>query len=349
MQQRASRSPARSRPSCRGGPKPPFQPPWNKEGPCSNCVGTPFSQRKWDAVVAFVCAFPEWPSLLELIFHIIATIFLGAAKKIIGIKDEVYPSILKDDYKYPKIPVALWAVGGADLGRRAANRFGMDMWWWQAALAVIGAAIAVRRLRRWRKWLRDLTGEGYRVVEVRIIDSVLPAIASGGGSKAATRTADLKVLDLGAGAGRMTKHIIDRHGIAAKGIDLDAKPPLVEQYDGQTIPFPANSFDLVLCLYIYHHFEHQLSVLQQCAKVSQRVLIFEDLLEETTEPLLSRIFFGFHFLAFKQPFHTHLNRTRVEWRQLLRRAGFEVEQEFDVPATLVIPYNRVGLLAKRRE
>ena len=124
-------------------------------------------------------------------------------------------------------------------------------------------------------------------------------------------------------------------------------PPLVEVYDGHTIPFAPNSFDVVLCLYIFHHFEHQLSVLQQCAKVSQRVLVFEDLPEETSKPLLSRLFFGCHFLAFSQPFHTHLNRSRVEWRQLLRRAGFVVEREFDVPATLAIPYRRIGLLAAR--
>ena len=331
---RLSRSPSR-----KAAGAPPFRPPWAEDQPCANCLGTPFSQKWFDAVVSLIFALPQWPSVLELVFNLVATVGLAVLKKLFRVKDEEWPSILNDGYRYPVLPVVLWAAAGAELSRRATVATFLGVWW-RATVALAGSLLAVRRLYRWRRWLRDLVGEGHRVVELRMIDDVVSGQLGGEPVE--------KVLDLGAGSGRMTKHVRERHRLDAVGIDLEASPPLVQKYDGRTIPFSANTFDLTLCLYIFHHFEHQLSVLQECARVSKRILVFEDLVEETQEPVLSRIFFGFHFLAFKQPFHTHLNRSRAEWKQLLARAGFTLEHEFDVPATLAIPYRRVGLLAVRR-
>jgi hypothetical protein len=88
-------------------------------------------------------------------------------------------------------------------------------------------------------------------------------------------------------------------------------------------------------------------LLRQLHRVAERCLIFEDLPDETEFPILSRLFFGCHFWAYSQPFHTHLDRSRTEWRALLARTGFTIVAEYDVKPTTAIPYRRVGLLVQR--
>jgi len=195
------------------------------------------------------------------------------------------------------------------------------------------------RLQGWRQWLRDATGEGHRVLEKKIVDQVLSTADNG---------QPWRILDFGAGTGSTTKHILSQHHVASiDAIDIKATPPHVKAYDGDRIPFPPDSFDLAIAMYVFHHIDQTEGLLRPLRTVSRRALIFEDLPKETDRPLLSQIFFGGHFLAFGQPFHTHLDRSRPEWRSLLEDVGFRILEEYDRPPSTLIPYRRVGLFVER--
>ena len=118
----------------------------------------------------------------------------------------------------------------------------------------------------------------------------------------------------------------------------------MEAYDGATLPFDAATFDLAIAMYVFHHIPETPALLAQLRRTAKHVLIFEDLPTETSQPLLSQLFFGLHFIGFKQPFHTHLDRSRAEWRRCLTQWGFAIRQEYDVAPTAFIPYRRVGFL-----
>jgi SAM-dependent methyltransferase len=261
-----------------------------------------------------------------------------------AIDRESLPPVLQPGYRYPIFPVLVWAASGAFGAVKALEWFMGAMPSWPAcgAAAALGTCFAVQRLLGWRAWLRDLMAEGHRLVEMELLSATIDRYVG-------VPVGEQRLLDLGAGSGTATRHILNQHKVQSiRAIDLDACPPHVEKYDGKTIPFPDDSFDLCIALYIFHHIEEQTAMLAQCRRVAKRILIFEDLVNETEQPLLARTFFGSHFWAYRQSFHTHLDRSRDQWRVALKRAGFVVEEEFDVPASRAIPYRRVGFLAARR-
>lgn len=88
-----------------------------------------------------------------------------------------------------------------------------------------------------------------------------------------------KILDVGLGAGSISCHLI-RKGYNVTGIDVndfsiyqDVKPVL---YDGNTIPFPDNSFDTAIIIHVLHHCKDPVSVLKEAKRVAKRVIFIED-------------------------------------------------------------------------
>jgi len=65
-----------------------------------------------------------------------------------------------------------------------------------------------------------------------------------------------RLLDLGCGV-KPYQHIYDKYADTAIGIDVAASPHNIDQddriYDGQTIPFNDNEFDIVLCTEVMEH------------------------------------------------------------------------------------------------
>jgi ubiquinone/menaquinone biosynthesis C-methylase UbiE len=96
-------------------------------------------------------------------------------------------------------------------------------------------------------------------------------------------------------------------------------------YDGLTLPFADESFDVVLLAFVLHHCPDPLAVLREAVRVSRgRVLVLEDgdvahpprRLERLTDALIN-LEIG----------HPHAQRSRSEWLALIGAGGLGVTHE----------------------
>ena len=233
-------------PPCNAALPPKKSTAWDAVG-CKNCCGTVFSTSKLDAIAALLRAAPQFPGVWLLLFHVTVTVsyrlckLLASRLHLIQPDDSEAPAILTNGYQYARFPVLAWTATGAVVGMSLSGAAfagigicGMSLS--AAAFAVLGYV----RLQGWRQWLRDATGEGHRVLEKKIVDQVLSTADNG---------QPWRILDFGAGTGSTTKHVLLHHRVASvDAIDIKATPPHVKAYDGETIPFPPDSFDLAIAM-----------------------------------------------------------------------------------------------------
>ena len=101
-----------------------------------------------------------------------------------------------------------------------------------------------------------------------------------------------RVLDLGCGDCCITKKLIE-NGMNAVGVDVvDAgKCYMPKLYDGYTLDFPNDYFDVTICSYVLHHIPHWDTILEEVARVTKRVII---ILEDTPETVTDRYFCRLH-------------------------------------------------------
>lgn len=89
-----------------------------------------------------------------------------------------------------------------------------------------------------------------------------------------------RVLDVGCGDGAASYALLAlRPDLSVEGIDVVPRErPLisVEMYDGQRIPRPDNSCDVVLLSDVLHHTENPASVLREVSRVTSRYVLIKD-------------------------------------------------------------------------
>jgi SAM-dependent methyltransferase len=92
------------------------------------------------------------------------------------------------------------------------------------------------------------------------------------------------VLDIGTGDGVLAVALMQlRPDLRIEGVDVLARPDAaipVTIYDGQTVPFPDQSFDYVLISDVLHHTENPAAVLAEAARVARLGIVLKDHLRE---------------------------------------------------------------------
>lgn len=90
-----------------------------------------------------------------------------------------------------------------------------------------------------------------------------------------------KILDIGAGGGWIAKEIKKRKNADVVLLDtVDFNQTDLEHvlYDGETMPFPDNHFDVSLLIFVLHHCKNPLKVLAEAKRVSRnKIIIAEDI------------------------------------------------------------------------
>ncbi len=135
------------------------------------------------------------------------------------------------------------------------------------------------------------------------------------------------VLDVGSSCGRLAKQLMEKVDCRIEGIDICLQPHAcipVRQYDGQNIPFDADSFDGVMMVDMLHHTTHPEQVLREAARVSRRYLLIKDHYWNTPADLLGlqvSDYIGNAPYSIDLPYH-YLKMT--EWMQLIHRLGLRV-------------------------
>lgn len=89
-----------------------------------------------------------------------------------------------------------------------------------------------------------------------------------------------RVLDVGAGDGRISQLIFDQKpSVSIEGIDVllqkDSFMP-VRQFDGSRIPYEDNSFDVVVFVDVLHHTDNGVTLLREARRVAKRAIVIKD-------------------------------------------------------------------------
>jgi SAM-dependent methyltransferase len=126
----------------------------------------------------------------------------------------------------------------------------------------------------------------------------------------------VKALDVATGGGHVARRLREA---GCDVVTVDPAPGMKPDVVGRAehLPFADGSFDVVVCRIAAHHFPDVEAAVAEMARVSERLLVIDDLLfdGESVEEA--------HRL--RDPTHVH-SYTEDEWRELVVANGFEVEQ-----------------------
>jgi SAM-dependent methyltransferase len=129
--------------------------------------------------------------------------------------------------------------------------------------------------------------------------------------------AGVKVLDVATGGGHVARRLREQ---SAQVVTADASPGMQPDVvtPAEHLPFADGSFDVVVSRIAPHHFENIGAAIGEMARVSNRVVVIEDMLYRTEEEQEAE--------KLRDPTHVRSLSTE-EWRELLIDAGLEIEQE----------------------
>jgi SAM-dependent methyltransferase len=92
-----------------------------------------------------------------------------------------------------------------------------------------------------------------------------------------------RVLDVGCGFGALGRAIMEHPacpaGVEVRGLERvarDQRLVRVDEYDGRTIPYGDESFDVVILADVLHHEADPHRLLEECRRVARRLLIIKD-------------------------------------------------------------------------
>jgi SAM-dependent methyltransferase len=129
--------------------------------------------------------------------------------------------------------------------------------------------------------------------------------------------AGVKALDVATGGGHVARRLREE---GAEVVTLDPSPGMQADVvaPAEDIPFADGSFDVVVSRIAAHHFDDLGKAFGEMVRVSNRVVVVEDMLYRTDDEQEAE--------ALRDPTHKRSLSTE-EWRDLFVDAGLEVEQE----------------------
>ncbi len=127
----------------------------------------------------------------------------------------------------------------------------------------------------------------------------------------------VKILDVATGGGHVARRLRE-HG--AQVVTCDAAPGMKPDVitTAEHLPFDDGSFDIVVTRIAAHHFDDLGAAVVEMVRVSNSVLVVEDMLYRSEEEHEAELL--------RDPTHKR-SLTVEEWRELLVDAGLEIEQE----------------------
>ncbi|HEX4679141.1 MAG TPA: class I SAM-dependent methyltransferase [Gaiellaceae bacterium] len=129
--------------------------------------------------------------------------------------------------------------------------------------------------------------------------------------------AGVKVLDVATGGGHVARRLREQ---GAEVVTLDPSPGMRADVVAlaEDIPFADGSFDVAVSRIAAHHFGDLGKAIGEMARVSNRVVVIEDMLYRTEDEHEAE--------KLRDPTHNR-SLTTEEWRELFVDAGLEIEQE----------------------
>jgi SAM-dependent methyltransferase len=141
----------------------------------------------------------------------------------------------------------------------------------------------------------------------------------------------MSVLDVGCGEGHVAEELRARGVREAWGVDiLDLRRDKTSQfalYNGRTLPFPDDRFDLVMLNFVLHHVPDELKIglLKEALRVTRAKLF---ILEDTPSTAFDRFVSQRHGETYRRKIESDAPfgfLTATEWRWMFRGMGVEAE------------------------
>ncbi len=139
-----------------------------------------------------------------------------------------------------------------------------------------------------------------------------------------------KIIDIGAGSCLVAREI-SKKGIQIVPVDvIDYNRTDLDLmiFDGERLPFEDNSFDISLLIFVLHHCDFPIRVLREAIRVSEKIIVMEDIYYSGGERIFLKIwdFITNLFASENMPFNF---RNKKGWRSLFRQLGLVVLEERD--------------------
>ena len=143
-----------------------------------------------------------------------------------------------------------------------------------------------------------------------------------------------RVLDVGCGVGTLGKAILGApgcpEGVRVEGLERvkrGGEPIEVHEYDGRTIPHPDGAYDAVILADVLHHEPDPDRLLDECARVSRRLLVIKD---HQLQGPLARTRISVMDWAANAPYGVpclYRYNTPAQWTASHRRLGARADEE----------------------
>ena len=138
-------------------------------------------------------------------------------------------------------------------------------------------------------------------------------------------TKNTSIIDVGSGLGHVS-FLLGKSGWKMTSVDIkDTSKFNVANtvlYDGEKIPFDTGSFDYSLLLTVLHHDKNPQKLLKEALRVSNRVLIIEDIYKSFLEKYTLR--FIDNLLNWDWFNNPHSNKKDTEWREFFKNHNIKV-------------------------
>jgi 2-polyprenyl-3-methyl-5-hydroxy-6-metoxy-1,4-benzoquinol methylase len=134
-----------------------------------------------------------------------------------------------------------------------------------------------------------------------------------------------RILDIGSGVGFVADGLmhlgydVTMLDVADQSL-IPGKPSCI--YDGVTLPYPDDAFDVALLLTVLHHIPDPEHTIAEAKRVARRVIVVEDIYENERERKLTII--GDSWLNREFLGHPHSNRDDAGWRKAFAQMGLQV-------------------------
>ena len=131
-----------------------------------------------------------------------------------------------------------------------------------------------------------------------------------------------KIIDIGAGTCLLSE-AIQQKGHVVKSIDVQdlnfSKKIKLTLYDGDTLPFKKNAFNVSLLIFVLHHISNPIKTLKEANRVSKQIIIMDDIYTSK----LSKNYTHFvddlqNMFLEKNP---HTNKSDNEWKKTFKDLG----------------------------
>ncbi len=147
-------------------------------------------------------------------------------------------------------------------------------------------------------------------------------------------------MDIGAGTCNLAELLLEEQQCQITVMDVKnhSRVPGIEPilYDGRTIPFADDSFDVALLITVLHHTPDPAHLIREARRVARRIIIVEDIY--TSTPHKYATFFMDSLFNYEFIGHPHSNKDDAGWRALFDELRLRLVDTFSNPSFLVFKH-----------